>query len=286
MYEVVWQYDSTTPFRKAKPENAAEARRLLIEGNQTFCNLFAPHTVGGEVTRQLIRIAPQDVGLGARPGEAPTQEPFAAFLSCADARAPVELIFSQQANDLFVVRVAGNVLGDESLGSLGYAVDQLGSVRLLAVMGHTGCGAVTAAVDAHLSPVGYLDTAAKFPLDTIIAKIMAPVNGAAFALARAHGDGVTARPGYRAALIDAAVMLNTALSAAALGNTFDYALGERLQVSFGVYDLRQRNVGLPDGGGEWQTGLFPPPTTRDDFDAFALRVARSGMITGLLGNEG
>src|SRR5690606_4347633 len=126
----------------------------------------------------------------------------------ADARVPVELIFGQQANDLFVVRVAGNVLGDECLGSLGYAVDQLGTVRLLAVLGHTGCGAVTTAVDAYLNPVGYLGVAANFPLQAIVSKLMAPVRGAAAALAAVYGETVAARPGYRQALIETAVMLN------------------------------------------------------------------------------
>lgn len=284
MYEVVWQYDETTPFEDVKPADADEARRILLHGNLNFSNLFSPHHATGTTSRQFVRISPQDVGLSSTPGEPPPQEPFAAFLSCADARVPVELIFGQQANDLFVVRVAGNVLGDEGLGSLGFAVDQLGSVRLLVALGHTGCGAVTAAVDAYLTPVGYLGVAANFPLQAIVGKLAAAVNGAAHALVSAHGNSVTSLPGYRQALIEASVILNAALSGAILAHNFQDALGPRLQVLFGVYDLRHRTVGLPAAGQTdgWLPGLFAPPTTQDAFVDFGGQVARSWLVADLL----
>lgn len=74
------------------------------------------------------------------------QEPVAAVLGCADSRVPVEMVFDQSPGDLFVVRVAGNVAAPTQLGSLEYAATVLG-VRLLVVLGHSGCGAVTAALD-------------------------------------------------------------------------------------------------------------------------------------------
>lgn len=290
MYEIVWQYDETVPFEDLKPATAADALQLLTDGNRQFAAFFArpPGTspaAAGEVSRQVVRISPQDVGISANPGEPPPQEPFAAFLSCADARVPVELIFHQQANDLFVVRVAGNVLGDECLGSLGFAVDQLGTVRLLAVLGHTGCGAVTAAVDAYLTPVSYLGVAANFPLQAIVSKLMPPVRGAAAALITVYGDSITTHSGFRQALVETAVILNAALSAAVLSHTYAYALGDRLQVCFGVYDLRHRNVGLPaeTAADEWQVGLFAPPATEEMFNEFGLRIARSQMVRELLG---
>jgi carbonic anhydrase len=73
------------------------------------------------------------------------QHPVACILSCSDSRVPPEIIFGHGVGDLFVVRVAGNVCGDDELGSLEYGVDHL-EAPLLVVMGHTGCGAVTAAV--------------------------------------------------------------------------------------------------------------------------------------------
>ena len=76
-----------------------------------------------------------------------------AVLGCSDARVPIELIFKEGPNDLFVVRVAGNGLGSEVLGSLKYAVEHLGgSLRIIVVLGHSGCGAVSEAVDAFLEP--------------------------------------------------------------------------------------------------------------------------------------
>lgn len=73
------------------------------------------------------------------------QNPFAAVLGCADSRVPPELIFDQGLGDLFVVRVAGNVLDETVLGSLEFAVNRL-EVPLVLVLGHEACGAVTAAL--------------------------------------------------------------------------------------------------------------------------------------------
>ncbi len=282
MYEIVWQYDETAPFADEGPADAAAARQMLREGNDAFARFFDPHRAPGETTRHVVCVSAQDVGISGKPGEPPTQEPFAAFLSCADSRVPVELIFGQQANDLFVVRVVGNVLGDECLASLDFAVEQLGTVRLLAVLGHTGCGAITAAVDAYLAPTGYLAVAINFPLQTIINSIMAPVRSAALALATVYGPDVANHPGYRPAMIETAVMLNAAYSSVMLTHTFADRLGDRLQVSFGVYDLRRRTVGLPDETGQWQVGLSAPPTSEEAFAAFARLAARSRLVGDFL----
>ncbi len=73
------------------------------------------------------------------------QAPFAAVLGCADSRVPVERVFDQGFGELFVVRVAGNIAGPSQIGSLEYGVRQLG-IRLVVVLGHSGCGAVDATV--------------------------------------------------------------------------------------------------------------------------------------------
>jgi carbonic anhydrase len=75
------------------------------------------------------------------------QEPFAAILSCADSRVPVEVVFDQTIGQLFVTRVAGNIVTPEILASLEYAAAILGTHTIL-VMGHSRCGAVTAAIQA------------------------------------------------------------------------------------------------------------------------------------------
>src|SRR6266516_3202205 len=73
-----------------------------------------------------------------------SQHPFAIIVSCSDSRVPPEIVFDQGLGDLFVLRVAGNVIDDHSLGSIEYAVDHL-AVRLIVVLGHERCGAVKAA---------------------------------------------------------------------------------------------------------------------------------------------
>ena len=75
------------------------------------------------------------------------QTPFAVVLACSDARVPVELIFDQGLGELFVIRVAGNVVAPSQVGSIEYAVSELGT-KLVVVLGHSNCGAVKAALAA------------------------------------------------------------------------------------------------------------------------------------------
>ncbi len=77
---------------------------------------------------------------------AQAQQPFAVILGCSDSRAPAELVFDQGLGDLFMIRVAGNIIAPSLIGSVEYAVAQLG-VKLAMVMGHTQCGAIAATVD-------------------------------------------------------------------------------------------------------------------------------------------
>lgn len=85
------------------------------------------------------------------------QDPFAVILGCSDSRVPTEIIFDQGFGDLFVIRVAGNVIAPSLIGSVEFAVDNF-DVRLVVVLGHSGCGAIEATLDqldrptAELSP--------------------------------------------------------------------------------------------------------------------------------------
>ncbi len=78
------------------------------------------------------------------------QRPFAVVLTCSDSRVPPSFIFDAAIGDIFVVRVAGNVAAEHELGSIEYAVTQLGT-NLVVVMGHESCGAVSAAVAGQLT---------------------------------------------------------------------------------------------------------------------------------------
>ena len=106
-----------------------EAISKLKEGNGRYTSGNLQHP--GQTAEQRTELAK-------------TQHPFAAILSCSDSRVPPEIVFDQGLGDLFVVRVAGNVINDEGMGSLEYTVDHLGT-RLILVLGHQRCGAVDAA---------------------------------------------------------------------------------------------------------------------------------------------
>src|SRR5437899_6344462 len=107
----------------------AGAISKLKEGNGRYTNGNLQHP--GQTAERRTELAK-------------TQHPFAAVVSCSDSRVPPEIVFDQGLGDLFIVRVAGNVINDEGLGSIEYTVDHLGT-RLILVLGHQRCGAVDAA---------------------------------------------------------------------------------------------------------------------------------------------
>ena len=77
----------------------------------------------------LVRLDAADIGIAGEAGATPAHTPFAAVLGCPDARVPAELVLGRAAGDLFVVRVAGNVPGTWSIGSIDFAVDKLATMR-------------------------------------------------------------------------------------------------------------------------------------------------------------
>jgi len=113
------------------------ALRELLAGNKRF--------VAGRLTAFDSSLAK------LRQNTVQKQEPFAAVLSCADSRVPVEIIFDQSIGRLFVTRVAGNVITPEITASLEYGVAELGTTAIL-VLGHAGCGAVKAAMHGEAAP--------------------------------------------------------------------------------------------------------------------------------------
>src|SRR5262249_28648319 len=215
----------------------------------------------------------------------PKQRPFAVVLGCSDARVPIELIFDRACNELFVVRVAGNVLGQEQLGSIDYAVDNLGKdLKLLVSLGHSKCGAVTAAVDAFLRPAEYLGLLSSHHVRAIVNSIFPAVRGAATAMGMHWGEDVAKKPGYRAALIESAVVLNAALTASILREEFARP-PKAMGVVFGVYDLASRRVHVPltaSDEGDAGVALVEAPASQDEFRQLAAKVVGSASINGLL----
>lgn len=104
------------------------AHQMLVDGNQRF---VANKKASRNLNEQI-----RDTSEG--------QYPFAAVLSCIDSRVPAEIIFDQGIGDIFSARVAGNIVNEDILGSLEYSCKVAGS-KLIVVLGHTKCGAVTAA---------------------------------------------------------------------------------------------------------------------------------------------
>jgi len=91
------------------------------------------------------RFVANDAASGGRPGAG--QQPFAIVLGCSDSRAPAEIVFDLGLGDLFVIRVAGNIVAPSQIGSVEFAAERFGT-RLVVVMGHTQCGAIDAAIEA------------------------------------------------------------------------------------------------------------------------------------------
>ena len=117
--------------------SADEAMQRLIEGNNRFLQGSARFpTVCKETLADLAR----------------GQQPYATILGCSDSRVPPELIFDADFGELFIIRVAGNVISPEVMGSMQYAGAQL-QTPLFVVLGHEGCGAIQAAVDSKLDAI-------------------------------------------------------------------------------------------------------------------------------------
>ncbi len=113
------------------------ALEKLREGNQRFAS--------------GVRSIDTHLGQSQRSELVGGQEPFAVILGCSDSRVPVEIIFDQGLGDLFVIRVAGNIVAPSHIGSVEFAAEAFGT-RLVVVLGHSSCGAVTATVDELQRP--------------------------------------------------------------------------------------------------------------------------------------
>lgn len=120
-----------------EPVSAPAALRRLREGNRRFVSGFRDL---GSFTDKIHR---------RKLAEA--QNPFAVVVGCSDSRVPVEIVFDQGMGDLFVIRVAGNIVAPSQIGSVEFAAERFGT-RLVVVLGHTGCGAIEATIEQLQEP--------------------------------------------------------------------------------------------------------------------------------------
>jgi len=280
--DIIYRYEANETSSRVLPTDSDTALRRLNSGNSDFAALL-DHVKSESGIQQIIPVDPRDLGLDSDVAGAPKQRPFAAVLGCSDARVPIELIFNEGPNDLFVIRVAGNGLGLEVLGSLKYAVDHLGgTLKLIVVLGHSGCGALTAAVDMFLNPGDYVAIAAKHSIRSILDRSLIVVQASANKLVSAFGAGVTHNPGYRQALIEASIVTNAALSAYSVQQEFITHDLPELQAVYGVYVLETREVWAPRSGDIKGTGLASPPRDLAGFADLADAVIRSERIASYI----
>ena len=117
--------------------SARDALALLLDGNRRFvADVRSSDTLPSRARRIEL---------------AAGQEPFAVILGCSDSRVPVEIVFDQGLGDLFVIRVAGNIVAPSQIGSVEFAAEQFGT-RLVVVLGHSNCGAIGATLEQLQRP--------------------------------------------------------------------------------------------------------------------------------------
>ncbi len=117
--------------------SAQDALALLRDGNRRYVADVRSHDTLPSRARRIELAA--------------SQEPFAAILGCSDSRVPVEIVFDQGLGDLFVIRVAGNIVAPSQIGSVEFAAEQFGT-RLVVVLGHSQCGAIHATLEQLQRP--------------------------------------------------------------------------------------------------------------------------------------
>src|ERR1700722_5146183 len=288
MFELIYRFDPADRVRRPAPGNSDEARQLLVQGNHDFVEMTSTGLTDRKT--RVVPFDPHDFGWGLANGEVPVQAPFAAVLGCSDARVPTEMIFNQGCNELFVVRVAGNVLGNECLGSLRYAVHTFASsLKLVVVLAHDRCGAVTAAVDVYLDPRKYIAIATDPALRAIQNHILVAVRIASMALEALYGVAVKCDPGYRAALIQAVVAINAPWGPYCIRQEFPVAAWADLGVVFAAYDLSTRYVRLPlsppGTTTEEEKGLFEPPENEEGFHKLAEQICGGELVRSFLHQE-
>ncbi len=139
---ILWSKDEavaqqqSTPVQKPQPVSPDAGIKRLVEGNKRFVD-------GKRLNPNQSKLRLQETSVA--------QYPFAAILGCSDSRVPGEIVFDQGLGDLFVVRLAGNIVAQEAIGSLEFATAVLGAQTIM-VLGHTRCGAVSAAIKGDPLP--------------------------------------------------------------------------------------------------------------------------------------
>lgn len=286
--DLIYRYDPNQLVQIDSPHDSTSAMKILCDGNRRLTSLVAQlqKATRGETTDGVVvPVCPASLGIPTSVGAIPTQRPYALVLGCSDARVPIESIFDQSFNDLFVIRIAGNVLGTECLGSVDYAVRHFSeSLKLVVVLGHSGCGAVSAAVETYLSPEEYADIAFTHALRSLVDRIMIAVRGASNALQQVCGNSVQRHPNYKIALKEVAVYLNAAITAFDLRREVAAFGTDAVRVVYSVYDLATLYV-TPLPTAAPSEPEFAPAPQQADLSELANQLADAVVKKGVLGNR-
>lgn len=206
-----------------QPISGAEALEMLKQGN----------------ARYVKSLTSTDPMTQRRPALTDDQFPHAIILGCSDARVPVEIVFDQGLGDLFVIRVAGNVVAPSQIGSVEFAAEKF-HTQLVVVLGHSNCGAVTACVEALINPEQYYSP----NLQSIVDRIRPSVYNL-HELATAKGHDADADE-----LIDRAIRANVRMSVSQLkhGSRIleDLTQSGRLLIVGAEYDIKTGKVRFLD----------------------------------------
>ena len=282
--DYIYRFDPKNPSVKPSPADPEVARQNLENGNRLFSEWMKSCRTSSFSTgepRYVVQCNGLEVGMVRAHGEMPKQAPFAVVVGCSDARVPPEMLFGQGFNDLFVIRVAGNVLADECWGSIDFALNALSdSIKLVVVLGHSSCGAVTAAVDAYMNPIKYSSARTTYMLRSILHRIFVPVHQAAKGIEKVWGPAASSMPDYRRSLIESAVCLNAAHAAYNLYVEAERSWKSDVLALFGFYNLFTHQVSMPPQSFrvsaaevESRVNLAYAPTHPREFDTLAVRMA-------------
>ena len=239
--------DDPTPF--FAPQDWEEARLFLQGGNESIGRFFDACRRGkyadGEKAPVINLSALEALNEPKGPDGLLIQYPFAVVFGCSDARVPTEILFGQEFNDIFTIRVAGNLFGPNELGSLMYALNTFvpdsptrpRSLKIVVALGHLGCGAVRATVDAYQAQnlEGRSDSIGK-----LLEQIASPSLGiAAKALEEAMGQGAAMDKKNAATLANVTVYANAAWTAMQIQSVIDElgpGYSDRVAAVYGVFD--------------------------------------------------
>jgi len=272
--DIVYRFDPHAPIQHRAPRSHREALKFLEQGNDRYNSMVERIQViaigDREHAPMVVPVNPLQLGIPLVAGLEQAHSPFALVLGCSDARAPIERILDCTANDIFVIRVAGNVLGVECLGSIDYAVTVLrSSLQSVLVMGHTQCGAVGAAVDLYMRPSSFGEIAFSHAVRSLTDRILLSVRNAARGLEISLGSKVHKHKRYLEWLTTTSSFLNAAVTAYDLQREVS-SLTKGLHVSYSVYDMAWSRIGaLPQRSQKEsdETPRFAPaPQSAEDFD--------------------